>query len=318
MNKKNICYKYIDSMHKIGFVRDEADCRLWMLPSKLGRGYIRELALNDHYVILKSDFTPRTNLRQDYENDESFLEITSMESGDTSYHENGKTTSLNNTFLAYSCERTSGTVFYEPNTPIRFTTIVISESYYKDYLTQKFPYLEFDPIQAKHMLESKSHNLKLQLIFKQILDYESTGNSLSLFYESKVLELLSAITEPCCMDVCTEKVNSHDYEMVEQARTVLVSNLVDPPTIPELSKLLCVNTTKLKATFKQLCNSTIYGYIKTIRMERSLELLKQSEYTIRQIALQVGYQNPSKFTEAFKGYYGCTPKKIRQYLKMNY
>ena len=36
-------------------------------------------------------------------------------------------------------------------------------------------------------------------------------------------------------------------------------------------------------------------------------LLKENKLTIGEIALQIGYQNPNKFTSAFRTEYGMTP-----------
>lgn len=160
------------------------------------------------------------------------------------------------------------------------------------------------------MVESAVHQLRLLKIFAQIRQAE-TGQT----YEDMVVKVLDAVTESSCIHVCNGKIQGRDCEMVAQARRILFDNLVDPPTIAELSRMLYINATTLKSTFKQMCNSTIYGYVKTLRMEKAFSLLREDEYTVGQIAAAVGYRNPSKFTEAFKCYYGATPKQVRRDLK---
>ena len=39
-------------------------------------------------------------------------------------------------------------------------------------------------------------------------------------------------------------------------------------------------------------------------------LLKENKLTIGEIALQIGYQNPNKFTSAFRTEYGMTPTAV--------
>ena len=41
-------------------------------------------------------------------------------------------------------------------------------------------------------------------------------------------------------------------------------------------------------------------------------LLKENKLTIGEIALQIGYQNPNKFTSAFRTEYGMTPTEYRK------
>lgn len=315
MDSNFIFNKLKSSLNRIGFVQKGKDENEWILSPNLGTGSIRQLTLTKHYLILKGNFTPSVRLIQTYKNTHVYLEIAKLESGNTNYIENDMIKNIENTFLAYYGNNNSGTIYYEANVPVRFTSILITENYYKDYLKQKFPCLDFDPKQAKKIVEGSSSNIKLQLIFNQINNYTDTSIASYLFYESKILDILASITGANCKDVCVGKIHGHDCQMVETAQRIIRDNLLNPPTIAELAYSLCVNTTTLKTKFKQHSNSTIYGYVKTMRMEKSLELLKEKDYSIGKVANTVGYSNHSKFTEAFKKYFGCTPQEIRRSFK---
>ena len=47
-------------------------------------------------------------------------------------------------------------------------------------------------------------------------------------------------------------------------------------------------------------------------MQRPLELVIIT-LTILEIAYEVGYENPSKFSKVFKKYYGLLPSKFKEY-----
>jgi AraC-like DNA-binding protein len=47
-------------------------------------------------------------------------------------------------------------------------------------------------------------------------------------------------------------------------------------------------------------------------MHRAAQLLRQSDKKISEIALKMGYQNPSKFSEAFHAVIGCRPSAYRK------
>lgn len=51
--------------------------------------------------------------------------------------------------------------------------------------------------------------------------------------------------------------------------------------------------------------------IMKLRMQRASELLKLQDYTIEDIALQVGYTTVSSFYRSFTKYYDCTPAEYR-------
>jgi AraC-like DNA-binding protein len=69
----------------------------------------------------------------------------------------------------------------------------------------------------------------------------------------------------------------------------------------------------------QLSNSQVYRkikaitgkstavFIRSIRLQYAKELLKNTDKTISEIAYEVGFNNPSWFSRAFKEEFGYTP-----------
>lgn len=57
--------------------------------------------------------------------------------------------------------------------------------------------------------------------------------------------------------------------------------------------------------------SSIYQYMKTYRMQTARVLLQDTSRSVTEIAATLGYDNPSKFSEAFKKEYGISPTLFR-------
>jgi transcriptional regulator GlxA family with amidase domain len=51
-------------------------------------------------------------------------------------------------------------------------------------------------------------------------------------------------------------------------------------------------------------------FIRTFRLQRAYELLKQNSATTAEIAYQVGFSSPSYFTKCFHEQFGYTPTEI--------
>jgi AraC-like DNA-binding protein len=51
-------------------------------------------------------------------------------------------------------------------------------------------------------------------------------------------------------------------------------------------------------------------FLRDLRLEKSLALLKQRTRNISQIALEVGYSNPSYFSKCFAEKFGCLPSEV--------
>ena len=62
-------------------------------------------------------------------------------------------------------------------------------------------------------------------------------------------------------------------------------------------------------------HTTVNGYVQNVRMHKAVELLKNSDVPITQIAREVGYYGDGYFQTAFKKYYGVSPGELRRELR---
>lgn len=138
----------------------------------------------------------------------------------------------------------------------------------------------------KLKLQAKSYEVLYQF-FKRLEDLERSGNGHS-------------------------RITASDREKAEQAKLYLERNYVEPPTLIEIAHRLGTNEAKLANTFKIEFDCTIFEYLQKVRMENARTLLRQSDISITQIAMDVGYQYPGNFTTAFKRHFGVTPRAFRQ------
>ena len=83
-------------------------------------------------------------------------------------------------------------------------------------------------------------------------------------------------------------------------------------TIAELSQRFEVSQTQLKVTFRDRYGMSVYAYARREKMKAAAQLLLQSNGSILEIAGQVGYENASKFAQAFGDVMGMTPSKYRK------
>ncbi|MEM9831029.1 MAG: AraC family transcriptional regulator [Bacteroidota bacterium] len=82
------------------------------------------------------------------------------------------------------------------------------------------------------------------------------------------------------------------------------------PTIEELAKIANMGKTKFKNVFKQVFGKPPKQYHQKIRMEYAKEILIKKKMSSSEIAYELGYADPSKFTRAFKNHFGETPSSV--------
>ncbi len=99
---------------------------------------------------------------------------------------------------------------------------------------------------------------------------------------------------------------------VSEAKKIIIDNLDKHITIDEIAQRLDISAYKLQKGFKKIEGRTVYSFILKVRMDNSKTLLEKTDYPIIEIAQKIGYENPSKFSTAFKRETGYTPTEYRQ------
>lgn len=137
-----------------------------------------------------------------------------------------------------------------------------------------------------------------------------------LFVESKAIELFLL----CIRHVESQKkhrveqfgISNADMEKIRAAKDIVINRLDSPPSLKELAHLVGTNDFKLKVGFKKVYGTTVFGFLRTERLERARGLLSNPDLLIGQVAQQVGYSNFSHFARAFKDHFGISPKIYKQ------
>ncbi len=101
-------------------------------------------------------------------------------------------------------------------------------------------------------------------------------------------------------------------EKIRKLKSFLEENLYRHYTLEELSSMFSIGLTAMKQCFKAVYGVSIYSYMRTYRMNAAAVLLRREGCSIGQVAALVGYENPSKFSSAFKDVIGITPSEYRK------
>lgn len=113
----------------------------------------------------------------------------------------------------------------------------------------------------------------------------------------------------------TVHLSTDDKARLNWVRLYLEKHAVNPPTIQALSKQFALNREKLVTGFKETYRITVNGYVQNVRMHRAVELLKNSDVPITEIACEVGYYGDEYFQTAFKKCYGVSPGELRREMR---
>jgi len=100
-------------------------------------------------------------------------------------------------------------------------------------------------------------------------------------------------------------------KLLLELKKVLEENYTDCNfNVDAFADILNISRVQLYRKVKSLTNQTTTEFIRNYRLEKAKELIKNKNFTVAQVAIQVGFSHPSYFTESFKKYFGTVPSNI--------
>ena len=82
-------------------------------------------------------------------------------------------------------------------------------------------------------------------------------------------------------------------------------------SVEAISRHFSMSRTQFYLKFSALMNTTIGSYIRSVRLETAVKLIKEEKLSIAEAAYASGFSSPSHFSRVFKKVYGKTPSELR-------
>jgi signal transduction histidine kinase/ligand-binding sensor domain-containing protein/DNA-binding response OmpR family regulator len=148
-----------------------------------------------------------------------------------------------------------------------------------DYVTKPFDDRELH-VRAKNLIEQRR---KLHEKFSRMVEVKPGEIAASSMDEQFLKRLL---------DVFENHIAESDYSTKDFAREVGMSR------------------SNLHRKLQALTSQPTHEFLRTLRLKRAAQLLKQSAGTVTEIAYAVGFTNPSHFSKIFRQQFGQTPSEF--------
>lgn len=81
-----------------------------------------------------------------------------------------------------------------------------------------------------------------------------------------------------------------------------------------VANMVHLNASYFSSLFKREVGVSFSNYLNKVRIEKSMQLLKNTALSILEVALEVGYEDQSYFGKVFKSVINMTPKEYKQKL----
>lgn len=184
--------------------------------------------------------------------------------------------------------------------------------------------LEQENIQNRHLgrkgfIKLNGHITNLLAQFERIdagvLNYIMQLNQIVLETEPISLSGYFSTLRDVCTLLCRNSNKEKGIQrnlLIEQIQQYILENYKNSNLgLSTISIQFRISEGYVSTLFKEHTQTNFTDYVESIRLTKACELLKESDHTIEEIALMVGYNSVHSFRRAFKRVYGETPRNYR-------
>ena len=184
-----------------------------------------------------------------------------------------------------------------------FSNIVEGVSIDLESLVQKF-------CPNYHCTVIKS-TFELRHVFNEI--YESQDLKKTGYLRLKVLELFFLLSEllPQNHFETSAYYSGGHVRKIKAIKEELMNNLDTKESLKSIAKRYGLSLTTMKECFKAVYGKPIHAFQREYKMQMATRILVTTDSSIAEISGKLGYDNPNKFSTAFKSIIGCTPRDYR-------
>ncbi len=113
-----------------------------------------------------------------------------------------------------------------------------------------------------------------------------------------------------CRDIMNKR-EEKSNDSIMNAKEYINSNFAKDISLDDVSRVVDISPYYFSKIFKEETGENFIEYLTNVRMEKAKDLLKNSNYSMKEICSLCGYQDPNYFSRTFKKNVGVTPTEFK-------
>lgn len=151
------------------------------------------------------------------------------------------------------------------------------------------------------------NNIRIMQVVRHIVnELKQKGqyyHHLVVMYYAELLILIYRYMDEAYLPICTN-------ESLKKAISFIRLNYPSDITMTRVAEQAGIGERHLRNLFTRHLNLSPLDYLNQIRINKSIELLRNSEMSIKEISFQCGFKSPQYFSRVFKQQTGITPREV--------
>lgn len=189
------------------------------------------------------------------------------------------------------------------------------------YLTVSFDmdFNDSDLLSNKIFSSTKELYDIISKLMKELNSTHLYCDELSICYlKELVLKILSIDFEQSIIKPVNKVQQYYDDTLLNDILQFINDNVYEYLDIKTICDEFCISSSKLHLLFRKNLDTTVKLYINELKLKKSKELIKESNYTISEISEILGFNSIHYFSNKFKKVYGFSPSEYLKSINKNY
>ena len=166
------------------------------------------------------------------------------------------------------------------------------------------------------IIQSKQADSKISAIFSKIINLYDSDDENSLYdIKLEVINLLRIISKKIEVNSGQVIHSANCFKEIQNAISFIKRNYSKQIGLDDIAKSAAISRSHLSNSFKAVTGMSPYNFLITTRIEKAVELLKNTNEKIMNISLECGFTSLTSFNKAFKNSVGITPIELRSIYK---
>lgn len=151
------------------------------------------------------------------------------------------------------------------------------------------------------------NNVRIMRSVQRIVNEMNQKNKyyeyLVVMYYAELLILIYRYLDEAYLPICT-------HDSLKKAISYIRLNYQTEISITDVATYTGIGERYLRKLFSQYLNLSPLDYLNQIRINKSIELLRNTELSIKEICFMCGFQSPQYFSRIFKQHMGISPREV--------
>lgn len=151
---------------------------------------------------------------------------------------------------------------------------------------------------------------QLLAVARALFDSAMVEND-DLAFEARALDIINASINAMRSIQPATTIPPRDRRPLQRARDLMIAELSYPWALDGLAREIGLTQKRLKTGFKAMYGYSVYAFLQEQRLLEARRSIESGEFTVTQAAMNVGYGNPSHFSQLFLRRFGVQPSRLR-------